>query len=540
MRCKVPGSGVSSVLGIGRRGFLAALAGVAAAPDAIAAQAPALANRPVRRVREGVLAGVESGGVVSFKGIPYAAPPVGPLRFKPPQPPLPWTGVRPATGFGPAPIQLSQSGVPTLSFLGAVRGENCLFLNVWAPAAPGPHPVFVWIHGGANETGAASQSLFNGAHFARAGLVCVTVGYRLGMFGFLELGELLGPSFQGSANNGLRDIVAALRWVRDNIRAFGGDPRRVTLAGESAGAKNVCSLMASPWARGLFHSAIVQSGGETMHRTEAALAAARMVAEMIVAQGGAPSQLAGLPAPQMMRLQAELKRRFDRPFPFRAVVDGAFLPETPTAAIAAGRARGVRLLIGTNRDESILFTGPAAAERPLAQGELANVELSAALPVWRRYEAAFADLPPLDRRVRFLTAEEYWRASMRIAIDHQASTSAETYVYRFDVPSMLGPVAGWAAHGAELAYMWNMPDEPLMARLYGPMDAPRRALATDMHARWARFARGEAPNPPGGVPWPRFGERREMLSFGERVVPATVNAAELALWEEPAESEPRP
>jgi para-nitrobenzyl esterase len=521
------------VTGFGRREFLVMAAALTASGPA-GAQAAAPARGRVVRVREGVLAGSEAGGIVSFRGVPYAAPPVGPLRFKPPAPAIPWQGIRAATRFGPAPIQINQSGVPALDYLGAPRAEDCLQLNIWAPARAGPHPVLVWIHGGANEAGAASQPLYNGANFARAGLVCVTVGFRLGMFGFLELGELLGPSYRGSANNGLRDIVAALRWVRDNIRAFGGDPRRVTLVGESAGAKNVCSLIASPWARGLFQTAIVQSGGETVHRPEAALAAARIVAESIVAQGGQPSQIHAMPGQQLMRLQAELRRRFDRPFPFRAVVDGEFLPEPPVAAITAGAARGLRLLIGTNRDESILFTNPAAAERPLAQSELANLDLAAALPVQRRYEAAFADLLPLERRVRFLTAEEYWHASMRIAIAHQASGAAETYVYRFDMPSTMGPVAGWAAHGAELPYMWNMPDDRMMTRIYGPMDAPRRALAADMNLRWARFARGEAPNLPGAVPWPRFTQARELLRFGERVEAAPLDAAELALWDEAA------
>lgn len=524
--------------GVGRREFLAMGAALTASGPA-AAQAGAPPPRRVVRVREGLLAGSEAGGIVFFKGVPYAAPPMGPLRFKPPVPALGWQGIRPATRFGSAPLQLNQSGVPTLDYLGAPRAENCLLLNIWAPSGPGPHPVIVWIHGGANETGAASQPLYDGASFAKAGLVCVTVGFRLGVFGFLELGELLGPSFRGSANNGLRDIVAALRWVRDNIRAFGGDPRRVTLAGESAGAKNVCSLMASPWARGLFHSAIVQSGGETVHRPETALAAARIVAEAVAAQGGQPSQIHAMPAAHLMRLQAELRRRFDRPFPFRAVVDGEFLPERPVAAIAAGAGRGLRLLIGTNRDESILFTNSAAAERPLAQSELANLDLAAALPVHRRYESAYGDLLPLERRVRFLTAEEYWHASMRIAIGHQASGAAETYVYRFDMPSALGPVAGWAAHGADLAYMWNRPDDPLMKRIYGPMDAPRRALAADMNLRWARFARGEAPNLPGAVPWPRFGERRDLLRLGERIEAAPLDAAELALWEERTGGQPQ-
>jgi len=508
----------------GRRSFLAGMASFALAGASFAQNpAPAPARPRTVRVREGLLGGTEADGVLILKGVPYAEPPIGPLRFRAPRPPLRWSGVRNAMRFGRAPIQ--GGGDVSLAYLGAERGEDCLYLNIWAPAGRGPHPVFVWIHGGGNEGGAASQPLFDGARFARDGIVCVTIGFRVGMLGFLELGELIGPAWRGSAANGLRDIVAALKWVRDNIAAVGGDPGRVTLGGESAGGKNVCSLMASPQARGLFQSAIVQSGGETIHRPEAALAIARMVDETIMAEGGKPADLVTMPPERIVALQMAIRRRYDRPFPFRAVVDGDFLPQAPIAAITGGSAANIRLLIGTNRDESILFTDRSAnPARPLGQNELTNMDLSSALPVFRRYEAAYPELSPLARRVRFVTAEEYWIPSMRIAEGHRRTAGpGRTFVYRFDRTAPAGQFAGWAPHASELPYVWNMPDNPAMATLFGPTDAQRRALAADMHGRWVRFISGDDP-------WQAFNDRGAMLIFDDPVKPAEIDSAELALW----------
>lgn len=515
-----------------RRHFLGTSLAVVLAGPGMAAGAPAAPKRRIVRVREGLLEGTEADGVLSLKGVPFAAPPVGPLRFRPPQPARAWKGTREASRFALAPVQSDPPMGSALEWLGAERGEDCLYLNIWAPTAPGPHPVFVWIHGGGNEGGAASQPPADGSSFARNGIVCVTVGYRTGILGFLELSELLGPEYRGSAANGLKDMVAALQWVRANIAAVGGDPERVTVGGESAGGKNVVSLLACPSARGLFGAAIVQSGAETIHRPDAALAVAALAGAAIREGGGAPHDLLTMTPAAILAVQTMLKQRCSRPFPFRAVVDGEFLPLGPIEAMRAGAAADVRLMIGTNRDESIAFANLQMVGKPLAQAELTNMDVADALPVFERYRAAYPALSPLQLRVRFLTAEEYWLSSMRIAFAHRASGNTSTYVYRFDLPAAAGPFAGWAAHATETPYMWNQRDMPTIVRFLGPADGPMREVAAGMHARWSAFIAGGAPNGGDGPEWPAFEENDAMLRIDRVSMPSGLDRAELDLWPE--------
>ena len=215
--------------------------------------------------RRGTVRGVAEGGLAVFRGLPFARPPVGPLRFRPPEPPEPWSGVRDAARFG---TSASQNGalVGTLMSLGISRtGDDCLYLNVWTPGADrGRRPVLVWIHGGAFILGSGSQMLYDGATLTRRGdVVVVTINYRLGALGFLRLRDRFGDRLPATGNEGLLDQVAALEWVRDEIAAFGGDPANVTIFGESAGAMSCATLLGVPRARGLFHRAILQSGART-------------------------------------------------------------------------------------------------------------------------------------------------------------------------------------------------------------------------------------------------------------------------------------
>ncbi len=485
----------------------------------------------VVRVQQGLLKGVVQDGVLVLRGVPFATPPVGALRFRPPQPAAQWEGLRDAISNGPAAIQpdttFTQS---TDEYLGAKRSEDCLYLNIWAPVGSGPHPVFVWVHGGANEFGSATEPLFDGANFARRGVVCVNVSYRVGILGFLELGEILGPGYRGSSANGLKDIVAALGWVRDNIRAVGGDPARVTVGGESAGGRNVTTLLAAPSARGLFQSAIIESGGQAIHTLKAAQANARIVAESIEAKGGKPQDILALPPDAIVALQTELGKRFNRPSYNRAVVDGDFLPEAPLAAIAKGSAKHIRVLIGTNRDEMAIFTNAEAAGRPLAQSEMTHMELADAEPIYQKYAAAYPELSPLALRIRFLSAEEYWLTCMRVAQAHQRTVANNTWVYRFDRESASGPLAGWVAHGAELPFVWNYLDEPIYGRIFGPKNAIDQKIADEMHGRWVKFISGDAPDVPRAPSWPSFDDQEQILIFGENTKLGTLDKAELALW----------
>ncbi|QTH21565.1 carboxylesterase/lipase family protein [Rhizorhabdus wittichii] len=476
-------------------------------------------------LRDGEIRGIERDSVRIFKGVPFAAAPVGDLRFRPPQRPTPWSGVREADEYGPAPMQGGLSGTASLAYLGAPRNEDCLYLNVWAPAAPGPHPVLVWIFGGSNQTGSASFPLFDGAVFARRGIVCVTISYRVGVYGFLELGEVLGPDYRGSSENGLRDIVAALEWVQENIAAFGGDPARVTAGGESAGGMNICSLMAAPAARDLFQSAIVQSGGEVVASLEEANAVARIFNEGLLEAGGVASDLLAMPAEEITTLQSRLLD--GRPRSFRGVFGGDLIPVRPLDAIAQGASSQVRLLIGTNRDESIMFipsTGTAGQQ-------ISNADLAANDPVFNRYAPRFAGLSPLEQRVRFMTARDFWRSSSQIALARARQGAAETYVYRFDQTAATGAWAGRAVHAAELPYVWNALDAPsAVAFLTGQADAGRRRLGAEICDRWANFIHGHPPDADGALPWPCFDRDHAVLLFDEKVRLEPLDEAELELW----------
>jgi para-nitrobenzyl esterase len=453
------------------------------------------------------------------------------LRFRAPQAAAKWEGIRDATHNASSCVQPDS---PLTNLNGTERSEDCLYLNVWAPREAGNHPVFVWVHGGSNTVGSPSETIYDGTEFARRGVVVVDIAYRVGILGFLELDKILGPDYRGSASNGLKDITAALGWVRDNIHAVGnGDPTRVTLAGESAGGKNVTSLLGAPSARGLFQSVIIESGGQAIFSQEAARNIARIVAKTIEETGGAAKNLLTLPPERILALQDELEKRIDRRSPYRAVVGDDFLPEAPLAAIGKGAMKNVRLLIGTNRDEMAIFTQPEAAGTPLAQSEMANLDLASAEPIYRHYAAAYPTLPPLALRIRFLTAEEYWVPNMRIAQAHrQASAAGTTWVYRFDREASSGMFAGQVPHASELPYVWNNLDDPLYAQVLGPKDAVDRKIADEMHGRWISFIFGKTPDVPGSPSWPTFGRQDQILIFGDVTKAGKLDEAELALWPE--------
>ena len=322
-----------------------------------------LTQRPLVRLKDGAVRGKAESGVLVFRGIPYAAPPFGVNRMQPPRPVKAWDGERDATAFGPtAPKGDYPPQYAALFPEVVIPGEDCLNLNVWTPdtSATGL-PVLVWIYGGGFTNGSGSAGMYNGAAFARDRVVCVTINYRLGAEGFLFLDD-------GIANLGLLDQLAALQWVQTNISAFGGDPARVTVAGESAGAMSVTTLLAMPLAEGLFAQAIAQSGAaaHTLTRDEA-----RMVGGYLAAALGVPADRDAIKAVPLDKLvqatSAQVAELLTAPDPakwgqlalsllsFAPTVDGSILPVAPLTAIAAGQGSGVPLLIGSNRDEARLF-----------------------------------------------------------------------------------------------------------------------------------------------------------------------------------------
>jgi para-nitrobenzyl esterase len=335
----------------------------------------------VVRVTGGLVRGSTGAGVDSFHGIPYAAPAVGADRYRAPQPVVPWSGERDATVPGPSAAQSPYPAPMDIVLPSSVApGDDYLNVTVWAPGDEGPHPVMVWIHGGAFARGANSLPLYDGSAFARDGVVLVAANYRLGVPGF---GVLDGAP----TNLGLRDQIAALGWVRDNVAAFGGDPQDVTVFGESAGAMSVATLMGSPAAQGLFHAAVAQSGGAT---AVCSVEDARLVTAEIAARLGVPAHADAFAALDpdsvtaaqsavSLAMQADPDPRRWGPSVLRGglgimslfpVVDGDVVPDIPLARIAAGSAAGIPLLVGTTREEFRLFLVPTGLARAVTSDAL--------------------------------------------------------------------------------------------------------------------------------------------------------------------------
>jgi len=476
------------------------------------------------RTTAGLVAGRVDGGVRVFKGIPYAAPPVGPLRWRPPQPPKPWDGVRECTAFGPACPQPTR--VKVAGTVGR-QDEDCLTLNVWAPAEPPAEglPVMMWIHGGGFTIGAGSMPFYDGAALARQGVVLVTINYRLGPLGFLAHPLLSKESEHGvSGNYGLLDQIAALRWIRDNIAAFGGDPHRVTIFGESAGSAAVCRLMVSPLAKGLFHRAIAQSGGahgrnrhlreprdklEPMENVGLRLAKALGCHE-------APDPLAALRAKSPQQLLDVAKPAvglFGRGIKFGPIVDGWVLPDDPAALWLAGKQHDVPFMAGSNADEGTLFLGNLPVRRPVGYALTVRSMFGKDAPaVLKLFPAATAaDVP---KALNKLTTVRAFAGPARALARAMAKVPSKAYLYHFTrVPPIPAAQRLGAFHGLEIAYVFGN------LRAGAPWAELDRTLAATMSACWVQFATTGDPNRDGLPAWPACDAATDQhLEFGDHVV----------------------
>jgi carboxylesterase type B len=485
--------------------------------------------------RHGKVRGSVADGVNAFKGITYAAPPFGANRLRPPQPVAPWSGVRDALTYGPkAPQPPYPPPMDVLLLEFAVPGEDCLNLNIWsADLGSARQPVMVWIPGGAFEfhaTGAAPW--YDGSHFARDGIVCVTINYRVGAEGFLYLGD-------GTANRGLLDQVAALEWVRENIAAFGGDPGNVTIFGESAGAMSVGTLLSMPRAEGLFHRAIAQSGAA--HHAISAASARRVGQSLAEKLGVAATReaIAAVPPDRLLQAQAELKadlaahpdpERWGEVvatmMPWQPVVDGDIIPERPIDRIVAGAGADTDVMVGTNAAEHRLFLVTFGAIDRVTTEALAGAVAAYGLPVEETlaaYRTAHSGASAGDLLAAIQT-DWYWRIPAIRLADAHAKSSSSTYMYEFAwrSPQFNGLLG--ACHALEIAFVFDTlgnGTEPLLGT-----DPPQQ-LADTMHAAWVAFATS------GDCGWPKYdlGRRATMRFDRTSEVVDNPRSAERALWE---------
>jgi para-nitrobenzyl esterase len=475
------------------------LAGLAAAPAISFSQTP-----PTARVSTGQLSGAVEGGAAVFRGVPYATPPVGALRWRAPRPAMAWPGVRDATRFGPACPQGHPNGLTDIVQFGGApepTSEDCLTLNVWTPLyGVRRAPVMVFIHGGSGVMGAGSLPYYDGASFARDGVVLVTINYRLGALGGFAHPALddSAPKGEPLSNYALMDQIAALRWVRQNAAAFGGDPNNVTVFGESAGGISVLQLLAAPSAWGLFQRAIVESGGGWFPpgpgRGKAEKAGVTLAQSLGAPANATAERLRAIPTTALMRSA----------LPVTAFADPRLSPENATVAIATGRHARVPLMIGANSGEDSLLNHGDGITKAMA-----GVKPDLMKQLHKLYGPGLSDEVVVRDYLRdaLVTAPARWVVA-------NWSATAPAYVYRFDhVDEGLRPRVSRAGHGSELFYVFQtLGRQPADAVAPTAGDAQ---LAADMHARWVAFARTGSPNPPGLPTWPAYSKASEpWMVFG--------------------------
>lgn len=456
--------------------------------------------------KQGLLRGVAADSVYAWKGIPYAKAPIGDLRFRAPEPPLSWQGVRDASKTGFIALQVRRASNEALK-----GNEDCLSLNIWSPAADGrKRPVMFWIHGGGFLIGSGSVPMYDGANLSKNGdVVVVNINYRLGALGFLYLNDIKGKQTGFDANLGIRDQIAALRWVKDNIAAFGGDPDAVTIFGESAGAISVLILMATPSSYGLYKRAIVESASpEALLQPKAASDLTLRYLKML---GVSPDSLQRLKSVNadtfvsvMDRLVTQLMYEPTSAKLLSPVIDGDLIPTDPMSAIRAGQAAGIDLMIGTNKDEATLLSLKRVGLTPRNEAEL------------RPY---LANIPPGARKDLIATYKHYPHRSgvnamttdgvfamPSIRVSEMQTQFASTYMYRFDWSSFTMDLVGLrACHGAELPFVFGTLDKS-PGKYFTALSNKKRIwqLSKQIQQSWVNFARYGNPDPSGQKAWAKY------------------------------------
>jgi len=486
---------------------------LAIAPLALGLSATAHAGPMTVKTEQGMVRGktINDGKVQAFLGLPYAAPPVGDLRWRAPQSPVKWKGVRDVTSFG---AHCAQNHVyDDLIFLDNGSSEDCLFLNVYAPAdsnANSKLPVMFWIHGGGYSAGASSEPRHNGDFLPLKNVVLVTINYRLGVFGFLATTDLAHEANGAAGNYGLLDMVAALQWVKANIRNFGGDPGNVTIFGESAGSFAVSTLMASPLAEGLFHKAIGESGAAFADPLPADTLEAREKkdGEWVASLGvHSLTELRALPTEKILDAAKSMGTTS-----FWPVVDGKLLTQPVQATYAAGNQAHVPLLAGWNRDENI----------SLAKGMTAEKWKAYAVKHFKERSAEFLKLYPAETDEQALRSTIDYGGDKFIAFvtwkwleAHRKTGESPVYRYHLELaapPSKFHPCS-FAFHSDDIEYVFGTLDTRPGA-VWRPED---RTLSEQMMSYWTNFARTGDPNGPGLPSWPKYDSADSLIHLGSTI-----------------------
>jgi para-nitrobenzyl esterase len=499
---------------------VALLAASCANPGSDMPSAPRSSSPPVVETRAGKLQGRAEGTLNVFQGIQYAAAPVGESRWKPPAPAAAWSGVREATAYGPACVQPTRKVASIYANDIGKTSEDCLTLNVWAPAGADAAPVFVWIHGGALAYGSSRESYYDGARMAGRGLVVVTINYRLGVFGYLAHPALGAESALGiSGNYGLQDQIAALRWIQANIGAFGGDPANVTIAGESAGGLSVMYLMAAPDARGLFSKAIAQSAYMISMPTLKEAKSGEFAAEQIGAFLAAKLQAADIAGMRAMDAQALADAAAGAGYSPFGNIDGHTLKAQLIEVFERGEQAPVPLLAGFNSGEirSLLFLAPPApATSEAYESVVRDRYLDLADEFLRIYPSA-----DMKESILATTRDALYGWTAEALVKHQTALGQPAYLYYFDHGYPAADDAGLHGfHAGEMPYMFGTFDHtpPLWPK--NPATPAEHAYADAMLDYWTSFARTGQPRAAKAPDWPAYGTSRDYMWFSESPQPA--------------------